>query len=64
MKTNRKVSSVTKGGIMVDRNLDILKQGFMKQGRKKSKRPRKDAPIVSCDKCMDWHRKGKHTKPR
>lgn len=42
----------------VDR-YDILKQGFMKF-RKPPKAPKSEAPIVACDDCLNWHRKGKH----
>lgn len=47
---------------MPDRYVDLLKQGFMKIGRKPPRRPKKPKPIVTCDKCRDWHRQGKHTK--
>jgi hypothetical protein len=43
-----------------DRMLDLLKQGFMKPHR--DPKPQKpEAPIVACDDCLNWHRKGKHT---
>ena len=41
-----------------DRYIDLLKQGFMR-GRKKHKA--KVAPqIVACERCHNWHQKGKH----
>jgi hypothetical protein len=43
---------------MTDRYVDLLKQGFMR-GRK-VKRVAKPKPIVTCDKCRDWHRQGEH----
>jgi hypothetical protein len=46
---------------MTDRYLDLLKQGFMKPA-KPTRKPRVDRPIVACDKCRDWHRKGQHTR--
>lgn len=51
---------------------DVAKQGFMKIGKeiekweKKQEREKKKAeklaarPIVNCEKCKSWHRKGKH----
>lgn len=45
-----------------DRYIDLLKQGFMKRGCTKPKKEKKLQPIVACEKCKDWHRKGKHTK--
>jgi Fe-S-cluster-containing hydrogenase component 2 len=46
---------------MTDRYVDLCKQGFMKMGRKEPKKV-KHIEIVSCDKCHDWHEKGKHIK--
>jgi hypothetical protein len=46
---------------MDDRYLDLLKQGFMKPRRKRAPRPPPE--IVACDRCLDWHPKGKHRKP-
>jgi hypothetical protein len=46
---------------MTDRYVDLCKQGFMKMGRKEPRKV-KHIEIVSCDKCRDWHEKGKHTK--
>jgi hypothetical protein len=43
--------------IVPDRNIDILKQGFMKRRRP---RKQKRIVIVACDKCHDWHERGKH----
>lgn len=41
------------------RMLDLAKQGFMKPpSRHRVKAP---LPIVSCDDCLNWHPKGKHT---
>jgi hypothetical protein len=40
--------------------IDLLKQGFMRP--LKVKRPKKERPIVACDKCQDWHPEGKHRK--
>jgi len=37
---------------------DLYRQGFMKPRRKAKAKPR---PIVACDDCLDWHRKGRHT---
>ena len=38
---------------------DLNRQGFMR-GRK-TRTPKEPPPIVACDACMNWHRKGKHT---
>jgi hypothetical protein len=36
-----------------------MRQGLMKT---RARRPApKELPIVACDACLDWHRKGKHT---
>lgn len=44
----------------LDRFNDLQRQGFMKLGRKvKAAKPL--LPIVACDACLNWHRKGKHT---
>lgn len=43
-----------------DRLADLMKQGFMKP--RKAPRPKNEpAPIVVCNLCINWHRKGKHT---
>jgi len=44
---------------MADRYLDLLKQGFMKPS-KAPRRLKAERAIVSCMKCRDWHREGKH----
>jgi len=42
---------------------DLAKQGLMKQGRQRVKAKKaKQIVIVACDKCHDWHVKGKHIK--
>ena len=41
---------------------DLHRQGFMRpmpQRRKKKESP----PWVACERCQDWHRRGKHTRP-
>jgi hypothetical protein len=43
------------------RYVDLLKQGFMKP--RKTPKVKKERPVVACDRCQNWHRKGKHTKP-
>lgn len=49
------------------RFLDLQKQGFMRmvnateRKARKTKTPKPLPPIVSCPKCRDWHRQGKHT---
>lgn len=45
---------------MTDRCLDLRKQGFMKPHR--ARKPAARPPIVACDRCQDWHRKGQHTR--
>lgn len=45
---------------MTPRYLDLLKQGFCKQVR--PKKPHKVPVIVACERCQDWHAKGKHRK--
>lgn len=40
---------------------DLAKQGFMR-GQKAKRPKRAEPPIVACDECRDWHRKGKHSK--
>ena len=46
---------------MVDRYVDLLRQGFMKQGRKtKKSKSTIVKPVVACAVCRDWHVKGKH----
>lgn len=47
----------------IDRYADLLKQGFMKPIRRGrgTKKPKVEQPIVSCEDCLNWHRKGKHT---
>ena len=43
----------------LERQCDLMKQGFMKPLRKKTK---KELPRMgSCYECMDWHFLGKHT---
>lgn len=45
-----------------DRYLDLLKQGFMRpRSTRIRQQPKQPAPIVACDDCRNWHRKGKHT---
>jgi hypothetical protein len=43
----------------VDRLADLMRQGFMKPIR--SRKPKKERPIVACAACLNWHREGKHT---
>lgn len=38
---------------------DLQRQGFMRTRRAK-KEPVKQAPIVACQRCQDWHPEGKH----
>lgn len=42
-----------------ERMLDLMKQGLMKPPSKH--RVKTPLPIVSCDDCLNWHAKGKHT---
>lgn len=43
-----------------ERSRDIMRQGFMKPLKVK---PVKAKPeIVACNKCLNWHPKGKHIK--
>lgn len=42
------------------RYADLLQQGFMKP--KRAPKPKTERPIVACEKCQDWHSKGKHRK--
>jgi hypothetical protein len=44
---------------MPDRYLDLLKQGFMKRP-KEPKRKAAPKELVSCNKCQNWHYRGKH----
>ena len=37
---------------------DLMRQGFMKPVKRK--KPAIERPIVACDDCLNWHRKGKH----
>lgn len=46
---------------MTPRYLDLLKQGFCKARRAKPKTP---PIVVACDRCQDWHVKGKHRKSK
>jgi hypothetical protein len=41
---------------------DLMRQGFMKP--RKPKRTPVERPIVACDDCLNWHRKGKHTSDK
>jgi hypothetical protein len=43
-----------------DRLCDLMRQGFMKPMR--ARKPKAAPVIVACDRCLDWHAKGKHTK--
>ena len=45
---------------MADRYVDLLKQGFMRD--RKVKRKAKPRPIITCEKCQDWHRQGEHSR--
>jgi hypothetical protein len=46
-----------------DRYVDLLKQGFMKPLRARRLAKPKPAPvIVACERCCDWHPKGKHIR--
>jgi len=47
---------------MTNRMMDLLKQGFMKPA--KVRKPKIERPIVACERCLNWHRQGKHTAPR
>ena len=47
---------------MTDRYIDLLRQGFMRP--RKAKRAAEPAPIVACERCRNWHTKGKHTARR
>jgi hypothetical protein len=42
----------------IARFVDLQKQGFM---RPRKERKPKVVEIVACDRCRDWHAKGKHT---
>ena len=44
------------------RLVDLMRQGFMKPLKKG--KAKADVPWVACDRCRDWHRKGRHTKPK
>lgn len=39
---------------------DLMRQGFMR-GVKAKKPPKEPPPIIACDDCLNWHRKGQHT---
>jgi hypothetical protein len=41
------------------RYIDLLKQGFMRP--LKTKQRKEPPPVVACDDCLNWHRKGQHT---
>lgn len=43
---------------------DLQLQGFMRGVKtRRAAKPKEAPPIVSCEACRDWHRKGKHTAP-
>lgn len=44
------------------RHADLMRQGFMKPRRERT--TKEPAPIVACERCQNWHRKGKHTVPK
>jgi hypothetical protein len=48
--------------LAADRLCDLMRQGFMKP--RPERKPKKEQPIVACERCQDWHRKGKHSKPK
>jgi hypothetical protein len=43
----------------IARFVDLQRQGFMRP--RKARKERKPVEIVACDRCRDWHPKGKHT---
>lgn len=45
----------------VDRFNDLNRQGFMRRVYEKPRKSKEPSPIVACDACLNWHRKGKHT---
>ena len=44
--------------LAAERLADLMRQGFMKPARG---RECKERPMVACELCQNWHRKGKHT---
>jgi len=48
----------------LNRFTDLNRQGFMRAVYAPAKKPKVEKPIVACDKCKNWHRKGQHIKPR
>jgi pyruvate-formate lyase-activating enzyme len=45
-----------------ERHADLMRQGFMKPTRQR--KPKAEQPVVACDRCQNWHRKGQHTAPK
>ena len=46
-----------------NRLADLMRQGFMKP-RRAPRVAKPLPPIIACDDCLNWHRKGKHTATR
>jgi hypothetical protein len=42
-----------------DRLCDLMRQGFMKS--KPSPKVKEIPPVIACEDCLNWHKKGKHT---
>jgi len=54
---NKKITWANGGGLC-----DLMRQGLATfQAPKPRKEPKPERPIVACEACLDWHRKGKHT---
>lgn len=46
-----------------ERYADLMRQGFMKP-RREARKKREPGPIVACERCQDWHEKGKHRRAK
>jgi hypothetical protein len=44
----------------MSRHADLMRQGFMRPMRE-ARPKREPPPMVACERCQNWHRKGKHT---
>jgi len=50
----------TKAGYERDRYIDLLKLGIWK-APPKARKQKKPAVLIACDKCHNWHPRGKHS---
>lgn len=44
-----------------DRYTDLLQQGFLKPRKVRKLRAR--GPTLACERCLNWHEKGRHMRP-